>query len=51
MKILGRVGTHIFFIFFFWKKSNFMQFEGQNYNFMYFERHFKMHKLYFFQKT
>ena len=30
LKILGRVGTHICLIFFFWKK----------YNFMYFERHF-----------
>ena len=28
LKILGRVGTHIFFnYFFFWKKNNFMHFE------------------------
>ena len=31
MKILGRVGTHIFFFFFFQEKK---------YNFMHFERHF-----------
>ena len=28
-----------------------MQFEGQNYNFMYFERHFKMHKIIFFPEN
>ena len=30
LKFLGRVGTHVFLVFFSWKK----------YNFMHFERHF-----------
>ena len=30
LNILGRVDTHIFFYFFFWKKYNFMHFERQN---------------------
>ena len=29
LKILGRAGTHIFFILFLWKKYNFMHFERQ----------------------
>ena len=38
LKILGRVGRHIFFNFFSGKKCNFMHFE------------FKMHKVYFFSR-
>ena len=46
LKILGRVGTHIFF-----KKKKFWK----NINFMHFERHFgkmpfKMHKIYIFSR-
>ena len=44
LKILGRVGTHIFFYFF----------SGEKYNFMHSERHFAFQnakKKYFFQKT
>ena len=37
LKILGRVGTHIFFL-------------EEKYNFMHFEMPFKMHKILFFQE-
>ena len=37
LKILGRVGTHMFFFIFFWKKYNLMHFERQS--------PFKMHKI------
>ena len=42
LKILGRLGTHSFVVFF----------SGKNYNFMHFERHFafQIHKIIFFSR-